>query len=78
MDLLNHRLSNKEMGQAIQDMAAALNELTRLIQAADLTVRAGREDFVSALSELRQAAQDVREFSRIIAQDPSALIRGKD
>lgn len=78
MTSLDKRLSNKEMGKAIADMVTALNDLTRLLQAADLTVRAGREDFVAALSDLRQAAQDIREFSRIIAQDPSALIRGRD
>jgi hypothetical protein len=50
----------------------------RLIEAADLTVRAGRDDFIAALADLRQAAEYVREFSQTIAQDPSALIRGKE
>jgi hypothetical protein len=75
---LDRRLSDRELGKAIADMVAALNDLTQLLQAADLTVRAGREDFIAALADLRQAAQDVRQFSRTIAQDPSAVIRGKD
>ena len=44
----------------------------------DLTVRASREDLVLSLKHVRQATQDLREFSRIIAQDPSVLLRGKD
>ncbi|MEE8410603.1 MAG: MlaD family protein [Myxococcota bacterium] len=78
MTSLDKRLSNQEMGKAIADMVVAISDLTRLLQAADLTIRAGREDFVAALSDLRQAAQDIREFSRIIALDPSAVIRGRD
>jgi ABC-type transporter Mla subunit MlaD len=78
MASLDSRLSSKEVGQAITNLVKALEDLMQLIEATDLTVRAGREDFVAALQDLRQAAEHVREFSRIIAQDPSAVIRGKD
>jgi hypothetical protein len=30
------------------------------------------------MGHVRQATEDLREFSRIIAQDPSVLLRGKD
>ena len=41
-------------------------------------VRASREDFTVSLNYMRQAAEDLREFSRIIAQDPSVLLRGQE
>ena len=44
----------------------------------DLAVRASREDFTMSLKHVRQATEDLREFSRIIAQDPSVLLRGKE
>lgn len=75
---LDRRLSDEELGKAIAGMVNALNDLRQLLQAADLTVRAGREDFIAALADLRQAAQNVRQFSRTIADDPAAVIRGKD
>ncbi len=78
MRSLDNRLSSKEIGQAIDQLISTLEQVTQLLQSVDLAVRAGRDDFVSTLSDLRQAAEDVREFSRIIAQDPSALIRGKE
>jgi phospholipid/cholesterol/gamma-HCH transport system substrate-binding protein len=78
MTSLDERLSSRELGEAITNLAAALEDLIELIEATDLTVRAGRDDFVAALQDLRQAAEYVREFSRIIAEDPSAVIRGKD
>jgi hypothetical protein len=41
-------------------------------------VRASRDDVGCSLEHVRQATEDLREFSRIIAQDPSAILRGKE
>jgi phospholipid/cholesterol/gamma-HCH transport system substrate-binding protein len=67
-----------EMGKVFGDLRAALVNVTRLMQSLDLTVRAGRDDLVTSLKYVRQATQDLRDFSRIIAQDPSVLLRGKE
>jgi phospholipid/cholesterol/gamma-HCH transport system substrate-binding protein len=77
-DTLDQRLSTKELGKAIDGLQVAMTNLARLLEDTDVTVRAGREDFTAALSYIRQAAEDLREFSRIVAQDPSLLIRGKE
>ncbi|MFH1807301.1 MAG: MlaD family protein [Pseudomonadota bacterium] len=75
---LDQRLSNAELGKAIADLLASLQYMTALIENVDVAVRAGREDFVQSLSNLQDATEDIREFSRIIAQDPSTLIRGTE
>lgn len=78
MVTLDRRLSDEEMGVAISDLRTSLQELTRLLKDTDLAVRAGRDDFTATLKYVRQAAEDLREFSRIIAQNPSALISGRE
>ncbi|OGQ90258.1 MAG: hypothetical protein A2289_20165 [Deltaproteobacteria bacterium RIFOXYA12_FULL_58_15] len=78
MSSLDERLSSQDLRLAMAGMVKTLDDMTTLIESTDLTVRAGREDFIAALADLRQAAEYVREFSRIIAQDPSTLIRGKE
>jgi ABC-type transporter Mla subunit MlaD len=78
MTKLDARLSEAEMGAALANMRTALTNLTKLLQELDLAVRASREDFVTSLGHVRQATEDLREFSRIIAQDPSILLRGKE
>lgn len=78
MHKLDARLGEKEAGQLMANLQEALRDLQRVVRDVEISVRAGREDFVSTLSYLRQAAEDMREFSRIIAQDPSALLRGKE
>ncbi len=78
MQSLDGRLSDQQLGLAIDELLVALTDLTALLQNADLTIRAGREDFVATLKYVRQAAEDLREFSRIIAQNPSALLSGRE
>lgn len=78
MESLNQRLAQEEAGEAIAQLTKTLTQLASLSDDLDLAVRAGREDFTASLSYLRQAAEDLREFSRIIAQDPSTLVRGRE
>lgn len=75
---LDKRLSDKQLGMAVDELLVALTELTRLLRNTDLLLRAGRADFTATLKYVRQAAEDLREFSRIIAQNPSALISGRE
>jgi phospholipid/cholesterol/gamma-HCH transport system substrate-binding protein len=75
---LDTRLSDAQLGDTITQLGLALKDVTRLLQSTDLILRAGRDDFVATLKYLRQAAEDLREFSRIIAQNPSALISGRE
>lgn len=74
---LDKRLGSREMGQAVASMGATLDRVNQLVLDVDLAVRSGREDFTASLSYMRQAAEDLREFSRILAQNPSVLVRGR-
>ena len=76
MKSLDQHLSADETAQAFGELRVALGDLSKLVRELDLTVRASREDLVMSLQHVRQATQDLREFSRIIAQDPSVLLRG--
>ncbi len=78
MKALDRHLNQQELARLFADLQLALTHLTRLVQDMDLTVRASREDLVLSLQYVRQAAQDLREFSRLIAQDPSVLVRGTE
>lgn len=78
MESLNARLAQNETGEALTQLTKTMERMSALIDDLDLAVRAGREDFTASLSYIRQAAEDLREFSRIIAQDPSTLVRGRE
>lgn len=74
---LEGRLSAEQTGEAIASLGTTLHNINQLVLDADMVVRSGREDFTASLAYLRQAAEDLREFSRILAQNPSVLVRGR-
>lgn len=78
MSSLDARLSDAQLGTTIQQLGVAMADLAKLLGELELSVMAGREDFVMSMKHVRQASEDLREFSRIIAQDPSVLLRGKE
>lgn len=78
MSSLDKQLNAEAFKRTFTDLQEALTNVTRLVQSLDLTVRASREDLVLSLKYVRQATEDLREFSRIIAQDPSVLLRGTE
>ena len=78
MSSLDRQLSSDELQHTFAQLRTALSNITALAEDVDLTVRASREDLVLSLKYVRQASQDLREFSRIIAQDPSVLLRGTE
>lgn len=75
---LERRLSAEETGVAIKNFGVAMTEVASILQEADVAVRASRENFTATMASVREAAEDLREFSRIIAQDPSVLLRGRE
>ncbi|MCC7384893.1 MAG: MCE family protein [Deltaproteobacteria bacterium] len=78
MKSLDARLSSAELGKTIDQLGTTLADLSRILADLELTARSGREDFVMSLKAIREASEALREFSRIIAQDPSVLIRGTE
>ena len=76
MEELEKKVSLADLGGSLSSMTETLKRADRLILDLDLLVTAGRQDFTMMLAQLREATEDLREFSRIIAQDPSLLLRG--
>lgn len=77
-EAVEDRFSSEELGLLMTQLTETLGDVTALLRDVDLAVRASREDFVLALKRVREASEDLREFSRLIAQDPSVLVRGTE
>ena len=60
----------------MSELVSTLTKLDGILKELDLVMRSSREDFTSTMRYLRESAEDLREFSRTIAQDPSILLRG--
>jgi ABC-type transporter Mla subunit MlaD len=78
MESIDARFGDEELGRLVVQLRRTLTNVIGLLGELDLAVRASREDFVLALKRMREASEDIREFSRLIAQDPSVLVRGTE
>jgi len=75
---IDRELAEVELESALQDLQTALVRLAELLDEVDLVVRGGRQDFMMSLKAIRETTEDLREFSRMIARDPSLLLRGTE
>jgi phospholipid/cholesterol/gamma-HCH transport system substrate-binding protein len=67
-----------EIATIMQNLDQTLNEINKTFTHIDLTVVKGRKDIIFSLQLLKQTLQNVNEFSRMLAEDPSIIIRGVD
>ncbi len=74
----DQELARVQLGEAFRNAEEALGRMTDVLDEVDLIVRAGRQDIVLSLKAVRETTEELREFSRMIAQDPSLLLRGTD
>jgi len=56
---------------------AALDELNQAVTHIDLTVVEGREELLRSITLLKETIQYLNEFTRLISEDPSLIIRGR-
>jgi phospholipid/cholesterol/gamma-HCH transport system substrate-binding protein len=63
-----------EILSSIDSTSAALRQLSMNLS---LTIRQGREDISVALQNIREASENANELTKILAENPSLLIRGE-
>lgn len=72
------RLGQAELGQTFRTLDQLIRRLDTLAEKVDLVVSRSREDLQSTLRYLSEATENLRDFSRLIREDPSRLLRGQE
>lgn len=75
---LRKRLSGDELGQITQGMHGLIRRLDSLVEKVDLVVIRSREDLRLTLRHLAETTENLRDFSRLIREDPSRLLRSQE
>lgn len=73
---LDEQIKEARLAETLADAQVALVHMTDMLDEVDLVVRAGRQDLLLSLKAVRESSENLREFSRLIASDPSLLFRG--
>jgi phospholipid/cholesterol/gamma-HCH transport system substrate-binding protein len=70
------KLAAADLVQLVQDLDVTVSKTSSMIANVDRTVTRGRTDLLQTLEDLREAAENLNEFSKQIAENPSVLLMG--
>ena len=72
---ITNSLKKNRLNELLAEFSTALQSLNRLLAAMDADAGT-RSDFIRSLKTLEETADYLNEFSRLLAEDPSVLVRG--
>jgi methyl-accepting chemotaxis protein len=75
---VRRRVSKNEMGKVTGLLEKLLLRTNALVERMDLVVDRSREDIRASLRHLAETSENLRDFSRLIREDPSRLLRAKE
>ncbi len=73
---ISKKLAAADLVKLVQDLDVTVSKTSSLIANADRTVTRGRTDLLQTLEDLREAAENLNDFSKQISENPSVLLRG--
>ena len=75
---IRRRASDAEFGEVIKLLRRLLGRTETMVDRVDLLVARSREDLRASARLLAETAENLRDFSRIIREDPSLLLRQRE
>jgi phospholipid/cholesterol/gamma-HCH transport system substrate-binding protein len=76
VNTISGKLAAADLKQLVTDLNATIVQTNSLVGNLDRTVTRGRTDLLETLESLREAAENLNEFSKQISENPSSLIIG--
>lgn len=75
---IRSRVGKQEMGKVVDMLRKLVERTDSLVERMDLVLMRSREDIHASLRYLTEAAENFRDFSRLIREDPSRLLRQQE
>jgi phospholipid/cholesterol/gamma-HCH transport system substrate-binding protein len=73
---IKKRLGEKELKDTIEAITLAAQKIGKLAENADATIRSSKENLQSSFSYLLEGLENLSEFSRMLREDPSVILKG--
>jgi len=74
VDEVRARVGEEELGRTLASVGRLLRRTDAMVEKLDLMVASGRDDLRITLRYLAETAENLRDFSRLIREDPSRLL----
>lgn len=75
VEKISTELEQADLGDLIKKLAAAVEQTNRTFTHLDLTLLKSRHDIISSTEILRESLEYFNEFTRLISENPSLLLR---
>ena len=75
---IHRRVGDKELGKVTRLMERLVDRTSSLVDRVDLIISRSGEDLRASVRYLAETAENLRDFSRLIREDPSRLLRQKE
>ncbi len=69
-------LKNAELLKLVQEGVMTLERTNSLLKDSEITFSKSRSDLVATIESLREAVDFLNQFSRLVSEDPSVIVRG--
>ena len=76
-DSFTSELNNLEIVEIVDNLNVTLLEINNAVRQVNITHLNGKQDLLQTLEKLHEAVDYLNEFSRMITEDPTILLRGK-
>lgn len=76
VNTISGKLASADLKQLVSDLNVTVNQVNNLVGNLDRTVTRSRTDFMETMESMREAAENLNEFSKQIAENPSSLLIG--
>lgn len=73
---VTHELKEAEIVKLVQDINVTLIHTNKMLQDIEATFAKSRTDLVYTIESLKESSEYLNQFSRMISEDPSILVRG--
>ena len=70
-------LSESDLKTLVHELTEASRQANLTFTRADLTMLKSREDILQSLESLREGMEYFNEFARLISENPSLILRGR-
>lgn len=76
VNTISNKLAAADLKQLVTDLNTTIIQVNNLVNNLDRAVTRGRTDLLETLESMREAAENLNEFSRQISENPSSLLIG--
>lgn len=77
VNTISSKLAASDIKKLVTDLNATIVQTNSLVNNLDRTVTRGRTDLLETLESLREASENLNEFSKQISENPSSILIGK-